>query len=280
MDKRIALIVAILILHVELKASVPDRPVAGSGAALGFAGMPINSPWSVFQNQAVLAWQDNYWVGVHHENRYLVKELGLSAIAGIIPTSTGNFGVNLSHFGYSQFNVTRACIAYGMKFSDKFSAGVGLNLHHLQIAGDYENKNAYTVEGGLMYMPISKLTIGAYVFNPTRSSLDEQQSMPPILGLGVSYFASEKIMLALQIDDNTETKPAIRGGVEYSPIKSIAVRLGYSSENPQGLTVGFGWSIKQVQVDLSFGYHSVLGYTPQLSVSYCFAKQKVISHEP
>jgi opacity protein-like surface antigen len=275
MNKRIALIVTLITLHIGLKASVPDRPVAGSGAALGLTGISINSTWSTLQNQAALAWQNDYWVGIHHENRYLVKELGLSAIAGIIPTSTGTFGVNLSHFGYSQFNVTRACIAYGMKFSDKFSAGVGLNLHHLQIAGDYENKNAYTVEGGLMYMPTSKLTLGAYVFNPTRSSFDEQQSLSPILGLGISYFPSEKVMLALQVDDNTETKPAIRGGVEYSPIKNIAVRLGYSSENPQGLTGGFGWSIKQIQVDLSFGYHSVLGYTPQLSVSYCFAKQKV-----
>lgn len=273
MQKRIAVILISITIFTKANASVPDKPTGGRGAALGQTGISLNSPWSGMQNQAALAWQNNYWVGIHHENRYLVKELGLSAIAGIIPTNSGNFGINVSHFGYNQFSITRAGVAYGMKLSEKFSAGVGLNIHHMQIAGDYSNKNAYTVEGGLLYMPIEKLTIGAYIFNPTHSSLDEQQSLPSLLGLGITYLPSNKLTLVLQVDDDTENKPAIRGGVEYKALNNFSVRLGYSSGNPEGLTGGFGWLIKGIQADLSFGYHRILGYTPQLSISYQFGQK-------
>jgi len=273
MNKRIALITLIFTLHTGLKASVPDRPIAGSGAALGQTGIAINSSWSSMQNPAMLPWQKHYWAGIHHENRYLTQELGLSSIGAIIPTNPGTFGISISHFGYNQFNTTRAGISYGMKFSEKFSAGVGLNFHHLQIAGDYSNKNAYTVEGGLFYSPIEKITLCAYIFNPTNTSFNEQESLPSALGFGLTYIPSKKILLVLQIDDDTENKPAIRGGVEYKAINNFSIRLGYSSGNPEGLTGGFGWFIKGIQADLSFGYHRVLGYTPQLSVSYQFGKK-------
>ena len=273
MNKRIAVITVIFTLHIGLKASVPDRPVAGSGAALGQIGIAINSPWSSMQNPAMLAWQKLYWIGIHHENRYLTQELGLSSIGATIPTNPGTFAISISHFGYNQFNTTRAGISYGMKFSEKFSAGIGLNFHHLQVAGDYSNRNAYSVEGGVLYIPAEKITLSAYIFNPTRASLNEQESMPTIFGFGFTYVPSNKLTLVLQIDDDTENKPAVRGGVEYKALNNFSVRLGYSSGNPEGLTGGFGWFIKGIQADLSFGYHRVLGYTPQLSVSYQFGKK-------
>lgn len=273
MHKRIALTIVLASFYFNLTASIPDRPTAGQGAALGQTWISLNSTWSGLQNQAALAWQQSYWFGAHHENRFLVKELGLSSVGGIIPTSTGTFGLNVSHFGYSQFNITRAGLAFGMKLSTKFSAGVGLNVHHMQIAGDYGAKNAYTAEGGLLYMPTDKLVLGAYLFNPTRSSLDDQQSLPTLFGFGVSYLPVNNLMLVLQVDDDTENKPAVRGGVEYRALNNFAIRVGYSSGNPEGFTGGFGWNIRSIQIDLSFGYHRVLGYTPQLSVAYCFGRR-------
>ncbi|MGE0076945.1 MAG: hypothetical protein AB7S48_03705 [Bacteroidales bacterium] len=272
MHKRTVLLILVL-FYTTLKASVPDKPTGGQGTALGQTWISLNSYWSSLQNQAGLAWQSNPWIGVHHENRFLINELSLSEIGAILPTSSGNFGFNISHFGYSQFNVTRGGFLYGMKLSENFSAGVGFNYHHLQIAGDYARKNAYTVEGGILYMPTEKLVLGAYLFNPTHASLDNQQSMPSLFGFGVSYLPTSKITMVLQVDDDTERKPVVRGGFEIEALKGFALRLGYSSGNPEGITGGFGWLVKNIQVDLAFGYHQVLGYTPQLSVSYRFGRR-------
>lgn len=274
MQKRNLAVVFFLIEAFTLNASIPDRPVGGQGAALGFTWISLNSGWSSLQNQAALAWQDKYWVGAHHENRFLVNELGLSAIGAVIPAFKGSFGVNVSHFGYSQFNITRAGVSYGMKLSPRFSAGVGFNVHHMQVAGDYREKDAYTVEGGLLYMPVKGVAIGAYIFNPTQSSLDGEESLPQQFGVGITYLPNEKLTLVIQVDDDTESKPAARGGVEYKALDNLAFRLGYSSGNPEGLTGGFGFNVKAIQVDLSFGYHRILGYTPQLSVSYQFGSKK------
>ncbi len=274
MSGRVVTTMAILMLFSTAKASIPDKPTGGQGAAMGQAWVALNDSWAGFRNQAALAVNHNFWAGIHHENRFLTSELGLSTLGFLIPVSPGTFGIDISHFGYSQLNTTRIGLSYGMKFSEKFMAGIGLAYHRMQVAGEYKDRNAFTVEGGILYAPVEKLTLGAYIFNPTRSSFDDSQSLPPIIGAGATFRPSQKVVLTLQVDDNTESSPNVRGGLEFTATKNFCFRLGYSSGNPEGLTGGFGWMVKDINFDLSFGYHRILGYTPQLSVSYCPGSKK------
>lgn len=267
---RLCYVVAAMLLSVSGFCQIPDKPVGGSGDALGQTYIALNNSWAAIKNNAALGWDTTYWVGVHHQNRFMLSELGLSSIAARLPVRPGAFGVSLSHTGYNQFNVTRADISYGMKLSDRFVAGVGFSYHHAQLTGEYSNRNAFTVSAGLQYFISKKLLIGAFLFNPARASIDEQQTMPPLLGVALTYLPSKEVLVTLQVDDDTETPTAIRAGVEYKPIEVFALRLGYSSGNTEGLTAGIGLNLKGFWADLSVNKHSVLGYTPLLSVAYQF----------
>ncbi len=250
-------------------SSEPEKFPGARAAGLGNSSYALVDPWSMFNNQAGLGWQRNYWAGLYHENRYFIKELSYSSLGGCIPVKPGTFGVGLTHFGYSQFSQSRFGLSYGMMLSKNIAAGVGLNYHIVQIANGYGSSSCITAEGGIIYQPIEKITIGAHVFNPTDSRLGSDKNLSTTFGIGLAYRPTGNVLIVLQGDDNTLSDPVFRAGLEYCPVKNLSTRIGVSS-NPMALSFGLGWVVKSVSVDLAFSYHEVLGYTPYISLSYTF----------
>lgn len=250
----------------------PEKFPGARSSGLGNSTIALNDPWSVFNNQAGLGWQRSYWAGVYHEKRYFLNELSYSSLGGCIPIRHGSFGIGVTHFGYSQFSQSRFGLSYGMMLSKTISAGIGINYHTVRIVQGYGSTYALTAEAGIIYQPMEKIAFGAHVFNPTQSSLGDEQNLPTTFGIGLAYQPVESVLILLQGDDNTLTSPVFRTGIEYSPIKKFSFRAGMSS-NPMALSFGLGWRTKAINFDLAFSYHSVLGYTPYISLSYTFGSK-------
>jgi hypothetical protein len=266
-----------LLLSLSVYGQTYIRPVSGAAAAMGSSSFSLAGIWNGFTNQASLAYQRQFWVGAHHENRFMLTELGSSMVGVAIPVKPGTFGVDVSHFGFSDFNTGRVGLGYGMYLGKRFTAGIGLAYTLMQLPADYRNANAFTVEGGIHYMPTSKLTFGFYIFNPTGSNFDDLGDLPTLMGLGVTYTPSDKVLLVIQVDDDIQRSPAVRCGLEYRVMERTALRLGYSSVSPEGITAGIGFPIQNFDIDLSLTHHQVLGFTPSLSVAYLFRKKEVIT---
>ena len=257
----------------------PEKYPGARASGLGNSSIALTDPWSIFNNQAGLGWQRNYWTGVYQENRYFMKELRYSSLGGCIPVKPGAFGIGLTHFGYSQFNQSRFGLSYGMMLSKSVAAGVGLNYHKVRFVGGYGSTECITAEGGIIYQPLEKIAIGAHVFNPSRSSLGSSQNLTTSFGIGLAYRPVDYMLIVLQGDDNTQSSPVFRTGVEYSPVRSLSFRAGLSS-NPMSLAFGLGWRVKAVSFDLAFSYHEVLGYTPYISLSYLFDRKSRNQDKP
>lgn len=254
-------------------SQVTERAVGGGGAALGQTWICLSTPWAGVQNPAALAYSRATWAGVHHENRFMLKELGVSSVNALMPVEPGTFGFSVSHFGFTGFSATHAGLGYGMYLGKQVTAGVALNLFRMQLPDEYRSANAFLVEGGVHYMPTSRLTIGAYLFNPTHSEFDNLGDIPVTLGIGLAYHPSENILLTIQVDDDTQRLPALRGGIEYRLVNKTAFRLGYSSLSPEGITAGVGFPVGSFIIDFSLSHHQTLGFTPKLSVSYVFKRK-------
>ena len=268
--QRIATLLLLLVVSLAAMAQLPTKPVGGRGAAMGMAHAALTDPWAAMSNQAALGWDSVFWVGAHYESRYLLKELGQSEVAGIIPLYPGSMGISLAHTGYAQMGLTRADLTYGMRLGAKLSAGIGFGFCMANFTGEYKNRYAFTVSAGVQYQPLKKLLVGAHLFNPARASLDDRQTMPAALAIGLAFLPSKEFALTIQADASTETRTAVRAGMEYRPIDAFAVRLGYGTQNPEGLTAGIGLNISGFIFDMAVGYHQVLGLTPAVSAAYRF----------
>lgn len=267
-------IVVFAVLHVSIGyAAFPDRPVGGCGAGAGLLWIGQSSDaWAAVRNPASLALFRNVWVGVHHENRFAIRELSLSSVSAIFPVSNGSFAADLSHFGFSGMHATRIGLLYGMRLARKFYTGVGLAFCSVGFSGGYNSVQFYPVEASLLYRFSENLDFGCYLFYPNRFS-QHSEYLPYLMGVGLVYRPVSGLNLAFQYDDDSESRPVFRIGILYSPLNRLAFRVGYATGNTEGFTAGMGWRLKRIRIDLAFGYHMLLGVTPRLSVGFYPSKK-------
>jgi hypothetical protein len=247
-------------------------PSGAKAMGMGKVGLLNVDVWAVYNNQAALAYVENISAGVHYENQFAMSQAGISAGAFALPALTGTFGFDIAHFGVEDYGETRIGIAYGKKLAKKLALGVHFNYHLLSFMSGYPNFHTFTGEVGLIATPMDNLFIGAHVFNPTFAKLNSkyEESAPVIFTIGAGYRIAGKLTLAAEIEKEQYDEISPQFGIDYSLFKSMSFRSGVSF-NPVEVCFGAGWiALKKINIDFAFYHHEILGYSPQLSMSYKF----------
>ena len=250
-----------------------NLPVGARSAAIGNASVCLVDVWSVYHNQANLAYHKNISAAVYYENKFLVKEMSLQAVAFVLPTKkTGVFGVSYSRFGYSLYNESKYNLSYGKSFGPNFSAGVGMNYLSAYVTENYGRKGSFTVELGVRAILLKKLVVGFHAYNLTRAKMANynNERIPTVLRLGLQYNFSEKVFLSAEAEKDIDHKPIFKMGIEYRPAKLFYLRAGIST-NPFISSFGIGFNISEkFNIDLASTVHPVLGLSPMAALSYNF----------
>lgn len=256
-----------------------NNTIGGRSAALSGASSTLTDVWSAHNNQAGLAFVRSAEAGAYYENRFLLKELSYSALAVAIPLKqNGTFGLTYTNFGYSIFRQTKAGLGYGMKFGENFSAGVQLDYFYTLIndaAGIYGRKGIVTGELGFLARLTKQVTFSGHIYNPIRAKIADYNNeiLPIIIKSGLQYKVSEKVFLAAEAEKSSYSKMNFKGGIEYQASQEIYIRGGGQS-NPVQMAFGAGFRFKGLNLDLSSSWHSILGFSPQMGLSYRFGKKQ------
>jgi hypothetical protein len=91
------------------------------------ASVMIPDIWSVAHNQAGLGFLSNTQFSFHYENKFMIPQYGLNALALAIPTRSGTLGFSFYYFGYSKYHEMKSSLAYGKRFGENFSQSLGLD---------------------------------------------------------------------------------------------------------------------------------------------------------
>lgn len=269
--KKLISLTFILSLIFDCYSSGENYHIGGRSAGLGNSSVTLKDSWSIHHNQAGLAFNEKMTAGIYYESRFATPELGLKGGIFVLPTNSGTFGLSVTSFGFKLYNETKVGLAYGRKFGENFSAGVQLDYISVGLGENYGRSQAVTIEAGILANLSDELTVGAHVFNPNRSQIADydDELLPAILRLGANYKFSEKVFVTAEMEKDVDHKPIFKSGLEYHISKPLFLRAGISS-NPFVSSFGFGILLKQFQFDFATSYHSILGYTPQLSLGYSF----------
>lgn len=262
------LIVSILFLFrvSPLYSQTDNYPTGSRAAAMGNAYVSASDVWSTHHNQAGLGFYPHFSIGFHHENKFLVKEYAMHAMALTLPVKPGTFGFSYTYLGNSFYNESKVGLGFGKQFGNGFAAGVQLNYHHNYIHGEYDNPSAVSVEGGIQYKPDERIKIGVHLSNPTRSILSsfEQDTIKSYLNIGVDYEALEKLAVAIQVKKSLDHELRLLGGMEYELRDNLYIRTGIMT-NPILYTFGLGYKMGKLSADIAFSHHQILGFTPHFS---------------
>jgi hypothetical protein len=269
------IILCFIFLDFNCAYSAGDHTVIGGrAAALGTTSVTQSDEWSVFNNQAGLAWCRRFSAGIYFENRYLVKDLSLKALAITLPAGRGAFGVSIRHFGFALYSEMNTGIAYGMRLTKRFSAGVQVDYLRLHVADGFKDNSVFSCEIGLQFRASEQLWLGLHVANPVPVKLSSltKERLPTLMRFGLSWRITDGLHSDIEVEKDLVHKPVIKAGIEYRPAKSLFIRIGLRS-NPATFTFGFGLEFGNLQFDIASSYHLVLGYSPQVSLTYYFGKK-------
>jgi len=247
-----------------------NDPVGARPAGMANAVLNSTDIWSAFHNQAGLAHLENFSAGAFYENKFLVAEMAYTGIGLASPLGAGTIGLTYSNFGFSVYGESKLGLSYAIKLSEKFSVGVQANYHNTVIqAENYGSTNTFTAEVGLRLEVSEKVSLAAHIFNPTRSQLNayNDERLPTILRFGAQYDISEELIVTGEVEKDIDQPGLLRAGLEYRPVEVLYIRLGASSQ-PSLFAFGLGINLGHFQFDIASTYHSVLGYSPQVSLSF------------
>jgi hypothetical protein len=250
-------------------AAADNYPLGSRQAAMGNTGVALFDIWSVSHNQAGLCGLKNSMAAIYAGNPYLMGNISSAAAVLAITASPGVFAAKVYHYGFESFKETTFSIAYSMKFGENLWAGVQLNYFHTSMGTNYGNISSVAAEAGAIYRILPDLFIGIHIYNPTAAKLIQEELIPVIFRMGLSYHASGKVILNLETEKDINQKPIFKAGLEYQVMDDFFARAGIGTQ-PVLNTFGIGLRINNIDLDISSCYHQLLGFSPQLGISYNF----------
>jgi hypothetical protein len=264
---KISVSIVFIFLTVSAYGGNPYRVPDGAGeTGMGSVCIMRKGFWPSFRNQASLAYNTSLSIGISYENRFGINELGTKTAGLTIPVGKTSLGLVYSHFGYSDFRREMGGIACGMSLSDNIAAGIQIDYFSEKTYGEYDNYQAITYETGILFMPSDKISIGVHLFNPVPNSV-RKSFLPVSLRAGAGIDLSKVLFAGVEAEMSSGEKLAIRTGFEYEAVKKLWLRGGFSSENTS-FTMGLGYQIKSLKLDLGFASHERLGITSSVSIVY------------
>lgn len=272
----IKLVVLFVLFTSALLTAGNDITTPGARAVgLANAVVAVSDGWSIHHNQAGLGFLKQSSAGAYYENRFLLPELAVNGGYFATLTKFGTIGVSARSFGYSLYRESKVGIAYARSFGPNLSIGMQLNWEQVMLNDIYGNRNTLTAEIGALYKFNDKFTLGAHLYNPTRSSLADfnNERLPTIIRFGLSYKVNRKTMLVGEVEKNIYAPESFKAGLDYELVSVLYLRAGVSN-NPLRNTAGFGLKLKQLQVDFAASFTQAFGFTPHFGLTYHFGREK------
>lgn len=240
------------------------------GAGLNGSTVAITGFWSVTGNPAGLASLQYTSFGIDYSNRFSMSQLSLKGASVGVKTNLGALGLNLTYFGYSAYNEIAAGIIYSKKLSKKLSVGIKLNYYRWESENDYGVNQNISFDGGIQYELNSSLCIGFSFKNPMTffNKKAKIQSVNSNLKLGLTYFFIPDLMVTTEVEKNSLSSVLIfRGGMEYVYKETFSIRTGLGT-GMEIFSIGLGYNINHWEANFAATWHTILGLSPQISLSY------------
>lgn len=265
----IKLICLLLLLFPFVSVSQGWLPMGGRSNSMANATVAFSDPWSYHHNPGALAEVDKVSFGISYENRFLLKELQSQGMVYVQPLKKGVLSIGAQLYGFELYRTYRAGVGYSMKLSEMLSAGVQMNYQGIRLSDNYGSKNTVTAELGLLAKITEEWKIGVSIFNLGRSKLSEFQDdrFSTLMRLGTSYSFSEKVIVAAEFEKNIDFPLRFKTGIDYQVIDNFFFRAGFATQ-PVEFSFGFGYKLKNFQLDLGSAYHQQLGWSPHFSLTY------------
>ncbi|MFD2203253.1 hypothetical protein [Shivajiella indica] len=244
-------------------------PKGARSTGMGDAHVTLGDVWSVFNNIGGLSRIESSQVTFSYDHRLNLEELTTLAAAIAFKKDNSAFGLGVSNFGSDYFSQSQL----GLGFSNQLGiASLGIKVTYFQtsIEGFGTGRAAIIEFGGVAELS-PELFFGAHIYNPNRARYGKNSPdhLPTVVKAGLSYRASDRVMLNIEAEKDILLEPLVKIGLEYNMLEKVWARTGLNTF-AQSLFFGIGFKTRKIQIDYAMTQHPQLGFTHHFSFNYSF----------
>jgi hypothetical protein len=261
--------VAACLVSIHLYARTHILPSGARSLSLGKAMVAVHQPGALTHNPAGLASIPKTTFVLDYENRFLIPELSLAGFSATVPFAPGNISIALSSFGPSAWQEMTAGLSMSRFFGDKFSSGLTLRYFGQKLPESGKIASAFGFDLGCIVQITNHSQLGLSLLNPLSSSMayaSRKEKIPYAIRIGGSTSYQKILVLLWEIEKEQHQPLLLKTGLEWKIADQFFLRMGFDSL-PR-FSSGFGFDMGQLRVDVAFGYHQYLGYSPSVTLQY------------
>ncbi|HMG14686.1 MAG TPA: hypothetical protein VK590_04515 [Saprospiraceae bacterium] len=248
-------------------------PLTSSSQAMGLCSISFDDVRAAFANPASIANASNFQSSLFLDQRFAVNELKSISASLLLPTKSGNFAASFNRFGYEVYSENMVQLSYGRKILNNLSIGGAIQYYNVNIQ-EYGNKSLLGFQLGINTNISKSTSLYFSIQNPHQPEINTEDKLPGFFNLGIQYKPSDIVTLHGELYKELEFNEDFRFGIDYQPLPSLFIRLGGHTYPAQ---IGFGFGVvvyKSIIIEASSLYHSVLGFSPGLGMSYGIINSK------
>ena len=245
---------------------IPDLRTLSIGGG-GVTETPLYNP-------ALLAVLPQHKLYANYYNRYSVSELatvsgGFYYVNDFVPT-----GLEITSFGYNEYRESLFRLSMGKQIEKKWTIGIALQYMLLQSLLFEENSGRISADLGFTYKPFENVLTGLSILHLPSvkvgdKNIDNSHIASYSIQAGFNWSVVNSVMVTGSMEHCKEDPLSGSFGMEYIPFENFKIRAGLRSA-PLKPSFGVGYQIADIQLDVGMLYHSVLGVSMGMGISFSF----------
>jgi hypothetical protein len=225
-------------------------------------------------NPALLAVREQSKLYANYYNRYSVSELstvssGFYYLNDILPA-----GIEITSFGYDEYRESLFRLSVGKQIARKWALGVAVQYCLLQSVLFEENSGRISADIGITYRPVENVLTGLSIlhfpsFKTGDKNVDNKHIAPYSVQFGFNWDIMNMVLITGSLENGEEEGVTGSFGMEYIPFDDFKIRTGIRTA-PLRPSFGIGYCIAGINADVGMVYHSVLGVSMGVGLSFSF----------
>jgi hypothetical protein len=279
--KKLIITAVIFILSISLFASFNDYEPSVRARGIGGAYTTLSDESDgIFYNPAGFNLSGNT---INLSSAHLYGEsfitLYVASFSANLPKKLGTIGLGLKSLDvtYLDVNLTSEkqyslghSICIMNDIHSRLYFGYSLNFYNLAI-DTFGSDNTFGLNVGALAILHQRTRLGFSISNINNPKIgkDNDEDLPQKFAVGISYIPYEGTVTAIDIKKGFGEPTEIHAGAEVKLHKMFYLRAGIRNE-PVSFSMGFRFTLYNVNIDYAFNSHSELGGTHHFGIGYKF----------
>ena len=245
---------------------IPDLRTLSLGCS-GVTETPLYNP-------AILATITQSKLYANYYNRYSVSELATVSGGFYFQNNILPAGLEITSFGYDEYRESLFRLSLGKQIAKQWTVGIAIQYAMLQSELFEENSGIVSSDIGLTYRPVDNVLMGLSILHlPSAKvgdkNIENEHIAPYSIQFGFNWEVVNTVLITGSVNNSKDDPVAGTFGLEYMPLDDFKIRAGIIS-SPLRPSLGVGYSIAGIDLDAGMIYHSVLGISIGVGLSFSF----------